>query len=70
MAQVQMVDLIKRIGVSVLYVVGMGLAAYHIIAFRVAKNGGLYFKDENQLWFAIGVGLITVGWVIRNWKKL
>lgn len=63
-----MVDLIKRIGVSALYALGTAFAAYNITAFKSDKFG-LYFKDDNQLWFAIGIGLITVGWAIRNWKK-
>ena len=68
MAQVQLVDLIKRVAVSILYVIGASLAAYHLTAFKTDKFG-LYFKDGDQLWFAIGVGMIVIGWTIRNWKK-
>ena len=69
MAQVQIVDLIKRISVSVLYIIGMAIAAYHLTAFK-SDRFGLYFKDGDQLWFAIGVGMVVIGWVIRNWKRL
>ena len=69
MAQTQMIELIKRGGVSVLYILGTILAAYNITAFK-SDRFGLYFKDDNQLWFAIGAGLIVLAWVIRNWKKM
>lgn len=69
MVQAQMIDLIKRGAVSVLYVLGIALTAYHLTAFTNDKFG-LYFKDDNQLWLAIGLGLITLGWAIRNWKKI
>ena len=68
MAQVQVVDLIKRVVVSILYILGTPLAAYHLTAFKNDKVG-MYFKDGNQLWLAIGIGMVVVGWVIRNWKK-
>ena len=68
MAQAQMVDLIKRGAVLILYVFGTVLTAYHITAFKGDKYG-LYFRDDDQLWLAIGVGLIAAGWAIRNWKK-
>lgn len=67
--QLNWIHLARQGTVSALYIGGSALAAYHIIAFRTDKFG-LYFQDENQLWFALGVGLLITGWVIRNWKKI
>jgi len=71
MAQGAAVDLetIKKGVVSILYAVGSALTAYNITAFKSDKYG-VYFVDDNQLWLAIGVGMLAVGWLTRNWKKL
>jgi len=69
MSKPAVLDLVKQGGISVLYVSGSALAAYNITAFKSDKFG-LYYHDDNQLWFAIGVALFAVGWIVRNWKKL
>jgi hypothetical protein len=68
-SQLKWIEPVKRGAVSVLYVVGSAFAAYNITAFKTDKFG-LYFKDDNQLWLAVGVALIAIGWAIRHWKKL
>lgn len=65
----QTIELIKRMVISILFVSGTMLFLYNVTAFRVDKFG-LYYKDGNQLWLAIGATLLVVGWLIRNWKKL
>ena len=67
-AKLNVMDLVKQGGVSTLYVLGSALAAYNITAFKSDKFG-LYYHDDNQLWFAIGVGMAVIGWAIRNWKN-
>lgn len=63
------IPLARQVAISALYLAGSMLAAYHITAFKTDKFG-LYYHDDNQLWFAIGVGLIMIGWIIRSWKKI
>lgn len=55
---------------SVLYITGSIFIVYNITAFTIDKHGSYYFRDPNQTWLAVGVGLYAVGLVIRNWKKL
>lgn len=65
----QMMEIIKKAVISILYVSGSMLTLYNLAAFKSDKFG-LYYKDGNQLWLAIGVTLIVAGWLTRNWKKL
>jgi len=67
--QLNWINLARQMGVSALYTVGSALTAYNITAFKTDKYG-LYFHDDNQLWLAVGVALLLVGWVVRNWKKI
>lgn len=54
---------------AVAYTVGASLIIYNLSAIKVDKFG-YFFKDSNQLWLAIGVGIVTVGLTIKNWNKL
>ena len=65
----RIIELARRGAVSILYVAGLALAFYNITAFRTDQYG-LYFKDENQLWLAIGVSMLATGWLIRSWNRL
>ena len=67
--QLNWIHLARQSAVSVLYISGSMLTAYHITAFKTDK-WGLYFHDDNQFWIAIGVGLLIAGWAIRNWKNI
>jgi len=70
MAQkINWIPMVRQGAVALLYIVGSMLAAYHITAFKSDKYG-VYYQDDNQLWLAIGVGLIVIGWIVRNWKKI
>ena len=62
-------ETMRRGAVSILLVLGTALAFYNAAAFRTDKYG-LYFKDDNQLWLAIGVAMLAAAWLLRNWKKL
>lgn len=64
-----LIPLARQVAVSLLYFAGTMLAAYHIIAFKSDKFG-VYYQDDNQLWFAVGAGLLVIGWAVRNWKKI
>ena len=67
--QLNWIPLVRQIAVPLFYLAGSMLAAFHITAFKTDKYG-LYYHDDNQLWLAVGVGLVIVGWTIRNWKKI
>ncbi len=54
---------------AVAYIVGAALISYNVFAVKVDKFG-YYYRDDNQLWLAIGIGIFAVGLVIKNWKKL
>ncbi len=70
MTQIEMKQLVTKIVQAVLYVLGSGIIAYNITAFKISKHGSYYFMDKNQLWLAIGVALVSAGLIVRNWKKL
>jgi hypothetical protein len=54
---------------AVAYVVGSTLIASNLFAVKVDKHG-YFWMDKNELWLAIGVGVVALGLVIKNWKKL
>ncbi len=58
-----------RLLVTALFVFGAAITSYHLFAFRVDKFG-MYYKDADQLGLSIGVGIVVLGWFVRNWKKI
>lgn len=60
---------ILRMLVTALFVSGIAITSYYLFAFRVDKYG-MYYKDADQLGLSIGVGIVVLGWFIRNWKKI
>ena len=60
---------VMKIGNAAAILAGTTLIAFNIIAFTADKYG-LYFRDDNQYWLAAGVGLLTVSWLIRNWRQI
>ncbi len=52
-----------------LYIAGTMLSVFNILAFTADKYG-LYYRDENQWWAAIGISMLLVVWIMQNWKKL
>ena len=60
---------IKRVITSILYTTGSAMTIYNLFAFRGDKFG-FYYRDDAQLWLAIGVSSIVLGWLIKNWGKL
>ena len=60
---------ILRIITATLFTTGSALTTYNLFAFRVDKYG-FYFKDADQFWLAIGVGMLLFGWIIKNWKSI
>jgi len=62
------IPLVTQITTAVLSISGAAIAAYYITAFKTDKFG-LYFRDDDQFWFAVGVALMVTAWAIRNWKK-
>lgn len=61
--------LIMNIARAVCNIAGAALVAFNTMAFTVEKHGSYYFKDSNQTWFAVGVGLLVAGYTIKNWGK-
>ena len=64
-----LLDIFKKGATSILYILGLALMAYNFIAFKSDKFG-IYYADDNQLWFAIGAATVATGWVVRNWRKI
>ena len=59
---------IRRIIVTALYTVGSAVAVYHLFAFKGDKFG-IYYRDGDQYWLAFGVGMLVLGYFIKNWNK-
>lgn len=59
---------ITRIIVTTLFTLGSSIAAYHLFAFKGDKFG-IYYRDGDQYWLAFGVGMVVLGWFIKNWKS-
>lgn len=66
---IQDMQQIKRIIVTALYTAGSYITAYHVFAFKGDKFG-IYYRDGDQNWLAIGVGMLVLGWFIKNWKSV
>ena len=60
---------IHRLIVTILYIIGGSISSYYLVAFKVDKYG-LYYKDADQFWLAIGIGILILGWFVKNWKKI
>ena len=69
MINTQIQNLVLKIFQIISLLAGVALTAYNFFSFKVVKNG-YYFQDDNQLWLAIGVTLITVSYIIKNWKSM
>lgn len=63
------IEMARKAGVALLYLLGTMLCAFNLLAFTADKYG-LYYKDENQWWFATGAAFLLVAWLYRNWQKL
>jgi len=62
-------SLILKIAQAASLVIGVALTGFNLISFTVVKNG-YYFKDDNQYWLALGLSLLAVNYVIKNWNKM
>ena len=60
---------IHKLIVTALFIIGGSLTSYYLVAFKVDKYG-LYYRDDDQLWLSIGIGILILGWFVRNWKKI
>ena len=59
-------DIVKIVRI-VCYTAGPGLIAYNLASFSFTKWGFYFYKDHHQLWFAIGVALVALGWFLKDW---
>ena len=59
---------VKRLIVGALYTIGAPIAVYHLFAFKGDKFG-IYYRDNDQYWLAVGVTMLVIGWIIRNWDS-
>jgi|LGVF01.2.fsa_nt_gb uncharacterized ion transporter superfamily protein YfcC len=62
-------SLILKVSQATSLILGVAFTSFNLISFTVVKNG-YYFKDDNQYWLALGVSLLAVNYVMRNWKKM
>jgi len=61
------------------FIVGPYLVAYHLLDFKVGPGIRLskekppsyfyYYTSDSQIWFAIGICLVCLGFLIKFWKK-
>ncbi|MDH5426158.1 MAG: hypothetical protein OEY29_14310 [Gammaproteobacteria bacterium] len=51
------------------FLIGTPFTVYNLFSFKNDKFG-YYFHDDNQIWLAVGITFLTIGYFIRNWKKL
>ncbi len=68
-SKTELISYARRGAISISYLAGALLTAYNITAFKTDKFG-LFYNDDNQYWLAVGIALLGLGWVIRNWKKI
>ena len=61
--------LILKISQAVSLILGVAFTSFNLISFTVVKNG-YYFKDDKQYWLALGVSLLAVNYLIKNWKNM
>lgn len=64
----EQIQIILKALYSVLFVLGTSLITYNLFAVKVDKFG-YYFKDTNQVWLAVGVGVFVAGLMVKNWNK-
>ncbi|MCK4841212.1 MAG: hypothetical protein KAT04_04940 [Methylococcales bacterium] len=65
----KIVEVSKKVIMVLLYLSGSMLISFNLLAFTADRHG-LYYKDENQWWFATGLTILMLIWIIKNWKKI
>lgn len=58
-----------KLMVTALFIIGGSISSYYLFAFKVDKYG-LYYRDADQLWLSVGIGVLVLGWFIKNWKNI
>ena len=66
---------LKKDATKIIYVVlslvGTGLLAFNILAFKSSQTyGSIWYQDHNQTWAMIGVLLMMTAYYVKNWQKL
>ena len=61
--------LLTKIGEAASFTLGPALVAFNVFNFNITKSGFLYYRDDAQYGIAIGVFLISLAFVMRNWRK-
>lgn len=69
MQKTEILDISKKVGRIACCALGFALAVYNFSAVSFTVRGHYFFKDTHQLWFAVGVTLVVLAWLIRDWKK-
>ncbi len=69
MSDAKMQALLLKISYVATLLLGVAFTTYNLFSFKISK-GAYYFVDSNQVWLAIGVTILTVSYVIKNWKKI
>ncbi len=61
--------LILKIVQAITLITGLAFTSFNLFAFTVVKSG-YYYKDANQYWLALGVSLLAINYLVKNWNKL
>ena len=69
MSDAKMQALLLTISHVVTLLLGVAFTTYNLFSFKISK-GAYYFQDTNQTWLAMGVTILTISYVIKNWKKI
>jgi hypothetical protein len=70
MSNASLIPMVRKLSETILLLIGSILAAYNLLAFSVTPKGVYFFRDANQIALGIGVSLIILALLVRNWKKL
>jgi hypothetical protein len=70
MLNASLIPMARKLSETILLLVGSVLAAYNLLAFSVTSKGVYFFKDAHQIALGIGVSLIVLALLVRNWNKL
>ncbi|MCK5385998.1 MAG: hypothetical protein KAJ39_02355 [Gammaproteobacteria bacterium] len=69
MSDAKLQALLFKISYVATLLLGVAFTTYNLFSFKISK-GAYYFLDTNQTWLAVGVTILTISYVIKNWKKI
>ena len=69
MSDTKLQALLFKISFVATLLIGVAFTTYNLFSFKISK-GAYYFLDTNQIWLSVGVTVLTISYLIKNWKKL